>query len=291
MKWQSADVERLRAVPITGLLEQLGFMPKRCRGTEYWYCSPLRDERNASFKVDTQRNVWFDFGIGKGGDIFRLAGELIGNTDFKKQLEFLSEKSGVLPVLNLREREKVPNVSCFEDVKIKELHRKALTDYLRGRGIAPFIAMRFCKEIEYRIRCKWYFAIGFMNRSGGYELRNPMFKGCISPKDISCIRLSGEEQDTCCVFEGFADFLSAVVLRVVTDEDCLVLNSVSNLERSHDVLDKYGTVRCYLDRDPAGKAAFEILVERYGKKVSDCSGMYEGNKDLNEYLTRKRKNE
>jgi len=291
MKWQSADVERLRAVPITGLLEQLGSMPKRCRGTEYWYCSPLRDERNASFKVDTQRNVWFDFGIGKGGDIFRLVGELIGNTDFKKQLEFLSEKSGVLPVLNLKEREKIPNVSRFENVKVADLHRKALTDYFWERGIAQSVAAQFCKEVEYRIRGKWYFAIGFMNRSGGYELRNPMFKGCISPKDISCIRLSGEEQDTCCVFEGFFDFLSAVVLGLARDEDCLVLNSVSNLERSYDVLDKYSTVRCYLDRDPAGEAALEILAERYGKKVSDCSGMYEGNKDLNEYLTRKKENE
>lgn len=291
MKWQSEDVERLRAVPITGLLEQLGSMPKRCRGTEYWYCSPLRDERNASFKVDTQRNVWFDFGIGKGGDIFRLVGELIGNTDFKKQLEFLSEKSGVLPVLNLKEREKIPNVSRFENVKVADLHRKALTDYFWERGIAQSVAAQFCKEVEYRIRGKWYFAIGFMNRSGGYELRNPMFKGCISPKDISCIRLSGEEQDTCCVFEGFFDFLSAVVLGLARDEDCLVLNSVSNLERSYDVLDKYSTVRCYLDRDPAGEAALEILAERYGKKVSDCSGMYEGNKDLNEYLTRKKENE
>ena len=229
--------------------------------------------------------------IGKGGDIFRLVGELIGNTDFKKQLEFLLEKSGVLPVLNLKEREKIPNVSRFENVKMADLHRKALTDYFWERGIAQSVAAQFCKEVEYRICGKWYFAIGFMNRSGGYELRNPMFKGCISPKDISCIRLSGEEQDTCCVFEGFFDFLSAVVLGLARDEDCLVLNSVSNLERSYDVLDKYSTVHCYLDRDPAGEAALEILAERYGKKVSDCSGMYEGNKDLNEYLTRKKENE
>lgn len=291
MKWQSADVERLRAVPITGLLEQLGFMPKRCRGTEYWYCSPLRDERNASFKVDTQRNVWFDFGIGKGGDIFRLVGELTGSTDFRRQMGFLLEKSGMLPALHLQRREKIPNVSRFEDVKVADLHHKALTDYFWERGIAQSVAARFCKEVEYRIRGKWYFSIGFMNRSSGYELRNPMFKGCISPKDISCIRLSGEEQDTCCVFEGFFDFLSAVVLGLARDEDCLVLNSVSNLERSYDVLDKYGTIRCYLDRDPAGEAALEILAERYGNKVSDCSGMYEGNKDLNEYLTRKKENE
>lgn len=291
MKWQFTDVERLRSVPITDLLEQLGFTPKRCRGKEYWYCSPLRDEKTASFKVDLERNVWFDFGAGKGGDIFRLVGELTGSTDFRRQVGFLLEKSGMLPALHPQRREKIPNVSRFENVKVADLHHKALTDYFGGRGIAQSVAARFCKEVEYRIRGKWYFAIGFMNRSGGYELRNPMFKGCISPKDISCIQLSGEEQDTCCVFEGFFDFLSAVVLDLVRDEDCLVLNSVSNLERSYDVLDKYGTIRCYLDRDPAGEAALGILVERYGNKVSDCSGMYEGNKDLNEYLTRKKENE
>lgn len=291
MKWQFTDVERLRSVPITDLLEQLGFTPKRCQGKEYWYCSPLRDEKTASFKVDLERNVWFDFGAGKGGDIFRLVGELTGSTDFRRQVGFLLEKSGMLPALHLQRREKIPNVSRFENVKVADLHHKALTDYFGGRGIAQSVAARFCKEVEYRIRGKWYFAIGFMNRSGGYELRNPMFKGCISPKDISCIQLSGEEQDTCCVFEGFFDFLSAVVLDLVRDEDCLVLNSVSNLERSYDVLDKYGTIRCYLDRDPAGEAALGILVERYGNKVSDCSGMYEGNKDLNEYLTRKKENE
>ncbi len=59
-------------------------------------------------------------------------------------------------------------------------------------------------------------------------------------KDISCVSLSGKKQDTCCVFEGFVDFLSALVLRIVKDEDCLVLNSVFNLERSYVVLEGYG---------------------------------------------------
>ena len=81
-----------------------------------------------------------------------------------------------------------------------ELSHEALKGYLKERGIDPAIAGRFCKEVTYGIRGKRYFAIGFMNRSGGYELRNPMFKGCISPKDISCVSLSGKKQDTCCVF-------------------------------------------------------------------------------------------
>ena len=87
-----------------------------------------------------------------------------------------------------------------------ELSHEALKGYLKERGIDPAVAGRFCKEVAYGIRGKRYFAIGFMNRSGGYELRNPMFKGCISPKDISCVSLSGKKQDTCCVFEGFVAF-------------------------------------------------------------------------------------
>ena len=117
-----------------------------------------------------------------------------------------------------------------------------------------------------------------------------MFKGCISPKDISCVSLSGKKQDTCCVFEGFVDFLSALVLRTVTDEDCLVLNSVSNLERSYAVLEGYGKIRCFLDRDRAGITALETLNIHFGNKITDCSGLYDGFKDLNEYLTKTKEN-
>ena len=35
---------------------------------------------------------------------------------------------------------------------------------------------------------KNYFAIGFKNKSGGYEVRNRFFKGCMSPMDITHIR-------------------------------------------------------------------------------------------------------
>lgn len=124
----------------------------------------------------------------------------------------------------------------------------------------------------------------------GKSLFHGMFKGCISPKDISCVSLSGKKNDTCCVFEGFVDFLSALVLRTVTDEDCLVLNSVSNLERSYAVLEGYGKIRCFLDRDRAGITALESLNIHFGNKVTDCSGLYDGFKDLNEYLTKTKEN-
>ena len=40
-----------------------------------WYKSPFRTEKEASFKVDLHKEVWYDFGLGKGGDIITLAEE------------------------------------------------------------------------------------------------------------------------------------------------------------------------------------------------------------------------
>ena len=114
-------------------------------------------------------------------------------------------------------------------------------------------------------------------------------KGCISPEERSW-PLSDHKQDKCCVFEGVMDFLSALVLGLAGKEDCLVLNSVSNLERSYALLDSYREIRCYLDRDAAGQSALNKLLQRYGSRLSDGSGVYEGSKDLNEHLIKVKEN-
>ena len=52
------------------LLSRLGFEPTRRQGMYLWYRSPLRSsETQASFKVNTQWNSWYDFGEGAGGNI------------------------------------------------------------------------------------------------------------------------------------------------------------------------------------------------------------------------------
>ena len=84
------------------------------------------------------------------------------------------------------------------------------------------------------------FAIAFPNISGGYEIRNRYFKGCIAPKEISHIRQSGEQRNTCFVFEGFMDYLSFLTLRLESCPQCpdfdrqdyMVLNSVANVSKA-----------------------------------------------------------
>ena len=97
------------------------------------------------------------------------------------------------------------------------------------------------------------------------------------------VKAKGSPADVCSIFEGFMDFLSAATLGLETG-DCLVLNSVANVEKAMRYLNGYGRIDCYLDRDEAGRRTLAILQEYYGRRVCDRSALYDGCKDLNEHL-------
>lgn len=56
-------------VNLVEYLSSLRFTPAKIKGNNYWYLSPLRDEREASFKIDRNKNLWYDQGAGKGGSV------------------------------------------------------------------------------------------------------------------------------------------------------------------------------------------------------------------------------
>lgn len=281
------DIAEMRRIPIADFLARLGDRPVRRGGNELWYSAPYRMERTPSFRVNTDKNVWYDFGLGKGGDIFNLAGEFIHSKDFMAQARFISETARV-PMLEADAgtcRKKTLEPS-FEDVRVMPLRYVALKRYLEERGIPPDMASLYCSQLNYHVHKKEYFAVGFPNVAGGYEIRSGLFKGCVPPKDVSLVQSGESPSGGCNVFEGFMDFLSAVALKWTENEDSLVLNSVANVARSYKYLDGYGKIRCYLDRDEAGRRALEILRSRYGDRITDRSNLYDGCKDLNEYLQR-----
>ena len=89
----SVRKRQLREIPITDFLNAMRVRPTKRKGNVLWYSTPYRTDRTPFFKVDTTKNVWFDFGIGKGGDIFDLAGAFIGSEDFLLRAAFIA-KSG-----------------------------------------------------------------------------------------------------------------------------------------------------------------------------------------------------
>ena len=70
---QNIFCEEIRKTDMVQYLSRLGFEPKKIYRQDYWYLSPLRDEKTASFKINREKNCWFDFGIGKGGNIIDFA--------------------------------------------------------------------------------------------------------------------------------------------------------------------------------------------------------------------------
>ena len=244
----------------------------------------MRQEHTPSFKVETSLNCWYDFGIGKGGNIIDLAAEIYQSTDMRYLIHCIAD-SCPMPSVQTVAPSFAPRHSApsFEDIRVVPLESHALVAYLQERDIPTEISKAHCQQIHYCCRGKQYYAVAFANKSGGYEIRNRYFKGCISPKDISIRRIRDGPTTECAVFEGFIDYLSALTLGIIGG-DAIILNSVSNVKKAIPVLKDYDTINCYLDNDTAGTTALAELTAIYGSTVIDRSILYSGFHDLNEYL-------
>lgn len=294
------NIKEAKQIRLVEYLRIIGHSPVNARGSQYWYLSPLREERTPSFKVNDNLNEWYDFGLSAGGDIIELGKHLYRTSNVSMVLLRISENAIGVPIQQLQSRtaRPCPVEEEMENVEVRELSHYALLSYLRSRYISEGIGRLYCKEIHYELRKRHYFAIAFENRSGGYEVRNPYYKGCIKGKDITVIRHNKDIiQNHICVFEGFMDFLSYQELykkgdfHICTDSqtDFLVMNSVSNLKKCLVELERYTVIHCYLDNDLAGRKTVETIVGLYGQNAIDHSESYYNYKDLNDYLRGKRR--
>ena len=282
------NIKEIKQIKLQDFLTAMGCKPVKQYGVNLMYLSPLRTEKHASFKVNTEINQWYDFGIGRGGNIITLAELLYKSSDVSYLIHQIernapSSVSGSLPTV----KPTTPQNS-FEHLQVLPITHPALIKYLEERCIDIETARTVCKELHFDTRGKHYFGIGFPNIAGGYEIRNPFFKGCIAPKDISHF-YAEEPKNVCFVFEGFMDFLSFMTLRRKENDglrrqDYLVLNSVSNIQKALERLSQYESILCFLDNDEAGRNAYLQLSKELGKSVTDASTLYNGYKDLNEYL-------
>ena len=74
-------IQDVKQIKLADYLQSLGYTPVKQQDKNLWYKSPLREETDASFKVNTEFEKWYDFGIGKGGNILALAAELYYSED------------------------------------------------------------------------------------------------------------------------------------------------------------------------------------------------------------------
>jgi len=279
---QDMTLQDIREMDLVDYLSNLGHEPAKIRNRDFWYLSPLRSENTPSFKVNRNINRWYDFGLGKGGNLIDFAilyqgcsiAEFLAG--FRQNPMQLHKSTRLYPPKSYTPENKL------QIIENRSLRSDQLLSYLQDRRISIHVADEYCREVSYGIGDRTFDGIGFQNDSAGFEIRSPCYKLSSSPKDITT---KGTGNSKVAVFEGFMDFLTFRTLhRELEGEprDFLILNSLSFFERARPQLEEHQEISLYLDRDSAGLDATHYALS-LSEKYRDESTLYKNHKDLNEW--------
>ncbi len=253
-----SEIEEAKQFSIIDYLNIKGVQPVKMIGKQVVYYSPLTNEKTASFLVEPNKNVFNDYSSGQKGDIIRLV-ELIEQIPFLEAIKriqglkstYFAPDSNVTVTCPRRERD--VTVTCqrresdvtdlsfsfsgnntikeskMEIKSVQPVTHPSLIQYVEQRGINIDLGKIYLKEVHFSNNGKRYFAVGFQNNSGGYELRNALkFKA----KTANGITVFDRGTKTVNLFEGFFDFLSALQYynTKAFNNTTIVLNTNNNLQ-------------------------------------------------------------
>ncbi|WP_439698162.1 toprim domain-containing protein [Mucilaginibacter sp. AW1-7] len=279
-------------VSIVDLLARLGFHPLRRSGKEDIYLSMLRDsDTKPSFAVNDELGVWYDHGLGKGGNVIDFGllywagstfSDVIGKIKSTCNLPILRVSPDLNRINTRRHALKVPH---YRVESVKELgNNPAISRYLQSRGIFK-AADGHLKEVYYFVEDekktkKYFFAAGWQNELGGWEVRNKYFKGCLGHKAISLIQ---GDTDRLHVFEGYFNYLSWKTDNPLINNTVLVMNTTVLLQAAIKNAAAFKDVSIYFDHDKTGQDAAAEFIRSLPLAV-DRSEIYKGYNDYNDYL-------
>jgi len=285
------------------LMGRLGYEPISIKkeGKEYWYLSPFRKEKDASFHTSYLGGkwIWNDFGD-RGGTVIDFVMRHENYHSVSDALLFLDKFFNKKTISVTSSAKKVKNrqfppstEKTLRLEKVKALKSNSLVEYLTKDRVINFsIANLYLKEIHFTNteNQKLYFALGMENMSGGYEIRNPFFKSSLGKKDITIVH--GQDRGEVSIFEGYLDFLS-----YLTDQnksklkgDVLILNSIVFSEKAANLIlaQSYSKVFTFFDNDKKGAETLAFF-QKFPITIISCNHLYSNHKDYNQFLQQKKK--
>ena len=90
------DISEAKKISIVDYLENMGYTHAKIRRGQYWYRSPLREEKTPSFVVNNNLHEWYDFGIAEGGDLIELGKRMYNTNDIHTVLTMIERDSNGL---------------------------------------------------------------------------------------------------------------------------------------------------------------------------------------------------
>lgn len=192
-------IEESKNIKLADYLHSLGYNPVKQQGSSLWYKSPFREEKEPSFKVNPDRNLWYDFGLGKGGNIIALAQELYASDSVPYLLDKIAQQALHVRPVSFSFRQQSSTQPSFQQLEVVPLSSPALYSYLQERGINTELAKRECKEVRFVNNGKQFFAVGFRMLRVGTRYATSILKVVSHPKTslIYDRRESREKPATC----------------------------------------------------------------------------------------------
>lgn len=307
-----------KQLSLPDIMSRLGYEPTLIKkgGNEYWYKSPFRDEKDASFHTSFLGGkwIWKDFGD-RGGTVVDFVMQLKGLNQVGDALQFLEKMYRGRPfsqpvarsiketrqqtdLFSFQQQENLPPEAAaleLEFIEAHEIRNPLIHSYLtKERAIPRRLADLYLKEIKYRNKKneRDYFAFGMENESGGYEIRaasdSYSFKSALVKRDITVIRGKSPEKKAVSIFEGMTDFLSLLAMMNISQlsGDAVVMHSLSSFQRTVDFIKSqdYTTINTFLDNDKSGEEHTEKFKAEFGDRVAPQNSLFTPYADINDAL-------
>jgi DNA primase len=117
--------ELKQQIPLLEYLQAHDWQPSRALSGSRWMgLCPLHSDHKPSFLVDPNKNLFYCYGCGRGGDVIRFA-ELYHQVNFPQAVTLLRQWCGLAPLLNA--------VIDFYRIQLQRYNEAVI--YLDQRGI------------------------------------------------------------------------------------------------------------------------------------------------------------
>ena len=285
------NIEQAKQIELQGLVEHFGGRHhKQTKPDEIWFYSPFRpEERTASFKVNPQRNVWYDFATGTGGSTIDLWLDC-NNQDRKRRDAIKAALQGLAQIsnqpanlinqyratakdYNKQEKKQAPiQTNRFKLIKPpgRIWHDALLQEIARRRlslaTVSPFLRQADILDSKTGNKLTGF---AFQNDEFGWEISIPnpkagkSFKTSIGKKAPSSF--TNDAHEKAFIFEGFWDYLTWVQMQKTSElnADVYVMNSLSfktQVSNGINAKERIKKILLFLDNDEAGKNATDAIV-------------------------------
>ena len=204
------------------------YVPLTQKGGRYWACCPFHDEKTASFCVSPDKGLFYCFGCGAGGNVFKFL-SLIENITYFEAVKLQAERLGIeLPKKKYSPEEERKRREEKTLLQINELaqdfYHRCLTKTARGEVGRKYLAARGITPETIEI-----FKLGYAPDEWENLLTNLTRQG-FTPNELEAVGLVSKRKNSSGCYDRFrerviipiADVLGHVVGfggRVLRSED------------------------------------------------------------------------